>query len=342
MSTVSQDDEQHVRTQNGDAHQINNATSRILGRRKLLAILGSTGAAALLTGGYRVLLADSTIYLPVVNNGDPNGTIPPSATATTTSTPTSTATSVPTATSTATASPTPTSAVTAWSSGSTDLITVDYPDESIFDVGNTCSVSLTQDTTLGPCYFEDDTGEDISLGLTGLPMQLCLRLVDAECQPLPNYTIEIWHCDTEGIYSGDTSQSADASRFAGNFCTGGDSAAAQSTWYRGKLTTDSNGRVNFKTCFPGWYRGRTIHIHFAVSDNGGSSRGVISQFCFTDEFAREICTTHDRYMARGEQDTTLAGGRDTVFPSSSYESFLLTTEQNPDGTLLAYHTIQIS
>lgn len=229
----------------------------------------------------------------------------------------------------------------AWAVGGTELITVDYPDDSIFETAAVCTVSLTNSTTLGPCYFQDSTGEDISTGLTGLPMQLCLQLIDSNCQPLANHTIEIWHCDTAGIYSGDTSSSNDSSSFAGSFCTGGDSAASNSSWYRGQLTTDSSGRVNFKTCFPGWYRGRTIHIHFAVS-NASSNRQVISQFCFTDALAKEICTTNALYSARGEQDTTLAGGSDSVFPRSGYEDYLLTTEQNSDGTLLAYHTIQIA
>lgn len=172
-------------------------------------------------------------------------------------------------------------------------------------------------------------------------MQLCLQLVDSNCQPLAGHDIDVWHCDAEGIYSGDTTNSADAGSFAGDFCTAGDNEAQQSTWYRGKLTTDSNGRVNFKSCFPGWYRGRTIHIHYYVSNSAGMS-SVTSQFCFNDDFAREICTTHELYSSRGEQDTPLAGGRDTVFPSSGYEGFLLTTEQNSDGTLLAYHTIQVT
>lgn len=227
-----------------------------------------------------------------------------------------------------------------WSSGTTALITTDYPDDSIFETGNTCSLALTQETTLGPCYFEDDTGEDISLGNEGLPMQLCLRLVDSNCEPLANYIIEIWHCDTQGLYSGDTSNSANATSFAGGFCTGGDNTAGQSTWYRGQLTTDSNGRVNFRTCFPGWYNGRTIHIHFSARHSSGVY-GVTSQFCFTDELTNEICTTHNLYSSRGEQDTPLSDGRDTVFPSTGYDDFLLTTQQNTDGTLLAYQTIQI-
>ncbi|MGI1671313.1 MAG: intradiol ring-cleavage dioxygenase [Neptuniibacter sp.] len=228
-----------------------------------------------------------------------------------------------------------------WASGGTDLISVDYPDDGLFQSTNPCRLSLTRETTLGPCYFEDDTGEDISLGYEGLPMQLCLRLIDNECRPLDNYEIEVWHCDTQGVYSGDTSNSVDAGGFAGDFCTGGDDAAQKSSWYRGKLTTDSSGRVNFKTCFPGWYRGRTIHIHFAIRDHSGAF-GLISQFCFTDELAKEICTTHNFYRSRGEQDTPLAGGRDSVFPAAGYEDFLLKTKQNVDGSLLAYQTIQIA
>ncbi|EIJ33623.1 intradiol ring-cleavage dioxygenase [Thiothrix nivea] len=230
---------------------------------------------------------------------------------------------------------------TKWASGNTSLITVPYPDDSIFDSGNTCNIALTQATTEGPCYFGVETGEDISSGLSGLPMQLCLKLVDSDCQPLENHWIEVWHCDNRGVYSGNTRESFDSSRFAGGFCTSNDSAAQASTWYRGILQTDSKGRVNFKTCFPGWYRGRTIHIHFAVRERSGHAR-VISQFCFTDALAKEICTTHEHYSSRGEQDTTLAGGRDGVFPRSGYESFMLTTAQNADGTLLAYHTIKIA
>lgn len=226
-----------------------------------------------------------------------------------------------------------------WVDGGTDLITVDYPGDDVFASAGTCDIALSAATTLGPCYFADDTGEDISEGLTGLPMQLCLRVVDADCNPVEGQRVEVWHCDTNGIYSGDTSSSSDASSFAGDFCTGGESEAASSSWYRGQLVSDSNGRVNFKSCFPGWYRGRTLHIHFAVSDDSGTR--VISQLCFPDELASEVYTTHPAYSSRGDQDTPLASGTDTVFPAD-FTPYLLTTERNTDGTLLAYHTIQVS
>ena len=230
-----------------------------------------------------------------------------------------------------------------WASGSTDLITADYPEDSIFECSSTCSVSLTESTTEGPCYLGVNSEiEDISDDRTGLPMMLCLQLIDEDCNPLEGYLIEVWHCDNEGIYSGDESQSDDTSSFAGDFCTDNDTDAESSIWFRGEQTTDSSGRVNFKSCFPGWYSGRTIHIHLRVRLAFGGSDYVVSQLCFDDSFSYEICTTHELYKDRGEQDTTLASGDDTVFPASGYDEYMLNIEQNSDGTLLAYKRIIIS
>lgn len=262
------------------------------------------------------------------------------ATAVPTTAPAATATAAPAATATSEPAATAVAAAVDWASGGTDLITVAFPETSIFETANTCTVDLTQGTTEGPCYFHSDTGRDISLGKTGVPMMLCAQLVDQECNPLEGYVIEAWHCDTRGVYSGDTSASSDSSSFAGDFCTAGDAEAEASTYFRGQLTTDADGRVDFLSCFPGWYSGRTLHIHFAVSDPDGTTR-VISQWCFADELVEEICTTHELYADRGSQDQPLAGGSDTVFPSDGYESFLLQTARQSDGSMLAYGVIQI-
>lgn len=228
-----------------------------------------------------------------------------------------------------------------WASGRTDLITVDYPSDDIFDAAGACAIALSTAIAEGPCYYAEDTGEDISAGRTGLPMQLCFRLIDADCQPVPGHLVEVWHSDTEGLYSGDTSESADADRFAGDFCTAGDENAVASTFFRGQLTSNASGRVNFKTCFPGWYAGRTIHFHIAVSDPSGNRR-IVSQLCFADEVVTEITTGHELYAARGDQDTPLAGGTDRFFPSRGGEEFIITTRKNEDGTLLGFHSIQVS
>ncbi len=230
-----------------------------------------------------------------------------------------------------------------WVSGDTSLITVDYPDTRLFESSGSCSFSLTDGTTEGPCYFGVTEKEDISEGRTGLPMMLCMQLIDEDCNPLEGYLIEVWHCDSEGVYSADTTDSDDTSTWGGSgFCADNNEEAEASKWFRGELVTDNEGRVNFKSCFPGWYGGRTIHIHFRVRQPSGGSDYVISQFCFTDEFAKEICTTHEVYSTRGEQDTTLASGTDTVFPSSGYDDFTLNVVANTDGTLLAFKRIQIT
>lgn len=228
---------------------------------------------------------------------------------------------------------------TSWASGGTAAMTANFPDDSLFATSTACTVALTKNLTEGPCYFTADTLDDISEEQSGLPMQLCLRVTDSSCNPLSGLEVEVWHCDVEGIYSGDTSGSADANGFSSSFCTDNNNEALRSKWFRGTQITDSNGRVNFKSCFPGWYSGRTIHIHFRVRNNNNDE--VVSQFCFPDAFTAEICTTHADYSSRGIQDTTLSAGRDTVF-GSSYDEFLFDYQQNSDGSLLAYKTIQLS
>jgi protocatechuate 3,4-dioxygenase beta subunit len=61
-------------------------------------------------------------------------------------------------------------------------------------------------------------------------------------------TVEIWHADAAGEYSG----------VAGN----------SGSWLRGIQRTASTGRVRFEPIFPGWYRGRTPHIHMKVFVSG--------------------------------------------------------------------------
>lgn len=226
---------------------------------------------------------------------------------------------------------------TDWASGGTSSITDNFPDDSLFETDSTCSVELTEALTEGPCYFQTETLDDISEGQTGLPMMLCLQLVDSDCNPLSGYEIEVWHCDVEGIYSGDTSDSADSSGFNSSFCTGNDQTALQAKWFRGIQVTDSNGRVNFYSCFPGWYSSRVIHIHMRVKNNNNDE--LITQFAFPDDFCEEICTSHEDYVDNGEPDTYL--NSDTVF-SSDDDEYVFNIEQNSDGSLLAWKRLVIS
>lgn len=223
-----------------------------------------------------------------------------------------------------------------WAQGGTSAMVDDFPDDTLFETSSTCNVTLTGAQTEGPCYFQSDYLDDISYGKTGLPMMLCLQLIDENCNPLAGYEIEVWHCDVEGVYSGDTSDSADSSRFSSGFCTGGDEEALNATWFRGVAVTDASGRVNIKSCFPGWYSSRAIHIHFRIRRNNYDQ--LVSQFGFSDSFCQTICGNHADYQHRGEPDTLL--GRDTVF-GSDYNNYLFDIAQNSDGSLLAYKRIII-
>ncbi len=224
-----------------------------------------------------------------------------------------------------------------WPSGGTSAMTSDFPDDSLFDTASVCSVALTGSQTEGPCYFQSDYLDDISYEQTGLPMMLCLQLIDEACNPLSGYEIEVWHCDVDGVYSGDTSDSADASGFNSAFCTGNEVDALSAKWFRGIAVTDASGRINLKSCFPGWYSSRAIHIHFRIRRNNTDQ--LVSQFGFSDSFCQDICTNHPDYSHRGEPDTLL--GQDTVF-GSDYNEYTFSVSQNEDGSLLAYKRIIIS
>lgn len=97
---------------------------------------------------------------------------------------------------------------------------------------------------------------DITEGKSGIPLSLTLKVVDADrgCVAVPGAIVYIWHCDAQGEYSGyDVSQN-------GNH--------AGETFLRGVQVADAQGRVNFRTIFPGWYTGRFTHIHIQIHAPG--------------------------------------------------------------------------
>jgi hypothetical protein len=71
-------------------------------------------------------------------------------------------------------------------------------------VAATPSCVLTREQTEGPYYIDVALiRSDITEGKEGLPLRLDLTVLNAtSCQPIPNATVEIWHCDAAGDYSG--------------------------------------------------------------------------------------------------------------------------------------------
>lgn len=112
--------------------------------------------------------------------------------------------------------------------------------------------ALTPEVTEGPYYL--DAGllrRDITEGRPGVPVALRLQVVDADCQPLEGARVDLWHCDAQGVYSG----------FGGG---SGQVSAPGETFLRGTQLADGRGLVRFETIYPGWYPGRTTHMHFKV------------------------------------------------------------------------------
>jgi protocatechuate 3,4-dioxygenase beta subunit len=220
----------------------------------------------------------------------------------------------------------------AWASGGTASMTAQasYPNP-FSTLPSTCTA--TGALTEGPCYDSAAiTIQDISYGQLGLPVRLVFQVLDANCQPVANATVSVWHCDPLGIYSGDDSAHEDVS-----FCTGNKTEYENALYFRGIQTTDANGVVAFDTCFPGWYSSRTIHIHFTVTSG---STTFTSQYVFEDALDDEIISTQPVYDTRPKRDTS--NTTDGVVSASTYQNFLFKTEQMTDGAMLAWGSITLS
>lgn len=82
---------------------------------------------------------------------------------------------------------------------------------------------------------------------------------------------------------------------------------------RGIQLTDANGLARFRTVYPGWYRGRTVHIHVKVHVAGNVVH--TGQLYFPDSltdrvFRRKPYSRRPRRTTRNANDFVFAqGGR---------------------------------
>jgi protocatechuate 3,4-dioxygenase beta subunit len=143
------------------------------------------------------------------------------------------------------------------------------------------------------------TTPNIRDGRPGLTLALYVTVVDATtCKPIPGADVEIWHADAGGVYSGYSGSSPPSGR--GGHATPNNSKR----FLRGHQKSDANGRVRFDTIYPGWYRGRTPHVHMKV--HVGGSVVHTGQLFFADATSRAVYRT-SKYRSHGLQDTTNAG-----------------------------------
>jgi hypothetical protein len=95
-------------------------------------------------------------------------------------------------------------------------------------------------------------------------------------------------------------------------------------WLRGAQLTDADGIAAFTTIWPGWYRGRTVHVHVVV--HLGSERVLTTQLMF-DDTLNDAVLAGPGYVDRGPRDTR--NDADAIFRPA----LLTSTVADGDGYL---------
>jgi protocatechuate 3,4-dioxygenase beta subunit len=163
---------------------------------------------------------------------------------------------------------------------------------------------LTPEVTEGPYWISNRlTRRNITDGQGGLPLYLHISVVRAsDCRPIAGADVEIWHANALGVYSG----------FGANTPPSGGGGHATPNnarrFLRGHQKADGQGKVIFHTIYPGWYTGRTPHIHLKV--HVGGSVVHTGQLFFRDATSDAVYRT-SAYRSHGQPDTT--NGQDSFY-----------------------------
>lgn len=195
---------------------------------------------------------------------------------------------------------------------------------ALLDQANTCTPSRAG--FQGPYWFSvDGIRSDIREDRPGTALTLALRVQDVSrcpaggsATPIPNAVVEIWHCDAGGVYSG---FEAGAPNPAGG---GQAETTDDGTYLRGAQVADGRGIVRFTTIYPGWYSGRTPHIHCKVHLD--QQTVLTTQLFFDDSLTNRVYTAPP-YREHTGRDTT--NRTDFIFD----ETGLLTVQPQGDGYL---------
>ena len=181
-------------------------------------------------------------------------------------------------------------------------------------LANGCVVRPEQ--TEGPYFVDEelersDIRSDPSDGSVkpGAQLQLVFnvtRLSASTCIPLAGVLVDLWHCDALGVYS-DVQDPG--------FDTRG------KKFLRGYQLTDTGGVARFTTIYPGWYSGRTVHMHFKVRSAPASAPGFdfTSQLYFDDALTDQV---HAQQPYAGKAQRTLRNTGDGIYSQGGSQLLL--------------------
>lgn len=173
---------------------------------------------------------------------------------------------------------------------------------------------LTPQSVEGPYYFDPKLERSqITEGHQGIPVKLKLQVLGADCLAFPNARVDIWHADAQGFYSG-----YDRQGDSGNISTKGQ------TFLRGTQYSNSAGEAVFSTIYPGWYPGRTAHIHFKIFLDKNTV--LTAQIYFPDALSEFIYTNVPAYKRNFRRDTINA--TDPIAQEATSAAFAGVKEEN--------------
>jgi protocatechuate 3,4-dioxygenase beta subunit len=222
---------------------------------------------------------------------------------------------------------------------------------ALLNKAGTCS--LAKEETQGPYWFDvESIRTDIREKRPGTTLTLAVRVQDmstcstgGEAAPVASSVVEIWHCDAGGVYSGFESGSTGGVGGAPNAPGGtggaggssgqtsdgsyskGDNEATPTddgTYLRGAQVTGADGIAQFTTIYPGWYRGRTVHIHLKVHID---KKTVLTTQLYLDESLNDDVLATSPYDEHTGRDTT--NDNDGIFDRSG----LLAVQRQGHGYL---------
>ncbi|HNG89244.1 MAG TPA: hypothetical protein PK858_03535, partial [Saprospiraceae bacterium] len=168
-------------------------------------------------------------------------------------------------------------------------------------------LDLTENST----FFRQDVREN----KTGVRLDIKLKIIGAaNCLPMPNVRVNIWHCDKDGLYSG--------------YNQNNNQGQQGLTYLRGYQMADANGEVSFISIFPGWYTGRICHIHFQVYVS--SVYAAVSQLTFPITTKNAIYAANPSLYTKGADPMTLAS--DNIFSDGyAFQMATLTPNSSTGG-----------
>jgi protocatechuate 3,4-dioxygenase beta subunit len=186
-------------------------------------------------------------------------------------------------------------------------------------VSGEISCVLAPEQTEGPYYIDGEKlRRNITEGRPGTRLTLKLKVVNAStCKPISGALVDVWHADASGVYSG--------------FGAG----ASNRTFMRGVQRTNAQGIATFVTVYPGWYPGRTVHIHVKVHLGGNVVH--TGQLYFPDT-TTDVAYRRAPYASRPGRTTRNAS--DAIFRNGGSKS-LLSLRKAPAGGYVGLITMGV-